>query len=260
LLPHLNPCRSLARAAVWSVAHCRTNDPSAAIDDLVATSRLGQNASPVLIGHLVDLLIQGMVIDSVTEHASTLANTGDGRLTELFNAANYNEGLGHAIEQEADMIARETDRLATLPPEEIMRKLKTIENDPSRFESMEPTQAIAEVRQAVELQRQYAKALELTETDYREWQTGLEAVRKTNPFAQYLLSPIEGVINQTQAMTVKSAMAAAGLAVMKDGPNVLQSHPDPTTSQPFAYKKTADGFELESSFQVEEKSLKLSFK
>jgi hypothetical protein len=55
-------------------------------------------------------------------------------------------------------------------------------------------------------------------------------------------------------------MAVAGLAVMQDGTDALPSHPDPTTGQPFTYKQTSDGFELESSFQVAEKSLKLSFK
>ena len=118
LLPYLSPCRNLARAAVWSVAHCRTGDPSAAVDDLVAASRVGQNVSspPILIGHLVDLAIQGAVIDSVAEHASILLSAGDTRLVELFNDANYDEGLRRAIEQEADMTirrGRQAGRIAT---------------------------------------------------------------------------------------------------------------------------------------------------
>ena len=61
-------------------------------------------------------------------------------------------------------------------------------------------------------------------------------------------------------MTVRSAMAAAGLAVMQDGPDTLQSHLDPSTGKPFVYKQTPDGYDLESSFQFKGKSLKLSFK
>lgn len=268
-LPHLNYCRSIARAAVWSVDHCRTGDPSAAVDDLVATSQLGQNASSpaILIGYLVDLAIQGLVVDSATEHASALVSAGDTRLVDLLNGANYDEGLRRAFEAEADIMTREADRLAALPPEEAMREL--IQNgdySSSQLQSMGTAQAIADMRQAAELQRQYAQALELPEAEYREWLTSLEAVGKTNPFVADFVTK---QVIRTQAMTVRTAMAAAGLAVMQDGLAALQSYPDPSTGQPFAYTQTPDGFELQSSFQFLgkpssyqflEKMFKLSFK
>ena len=263
-LPHLSPCRNLGRAAIWSVAHCRTGNPAAAIDDLVAASRVGQNvSSSAPIGYWVDLAIQGMVIDSVAEHASRLAGAGDTRLVELFSDANYDEGLRHAIEQETDIAACEADRLATEPPEKVahvLEELGSFADGTPRFQSLEPAEAIADLRQAIELQRQFAKAQALPEADYREWLASLEAIRKTNPFADLLLSPMEIEVNRTKAMTVRSAMAAAGLAVMQNGTDALQSHPDPATGQPFAYTQTADGFELESGFQFQEKPVKLSFK
>ena len=55
-------------------------------------------------------------------------------------------------------------------------------------------------------------------------------------------------------------MATAGLAVLQDGPAALQTNPDPSTGQPFAYTQTADGFELQSSFQLSGKPVKLLFK
>lgn len=264
LLPYFSPCRNMARAAVWSVAHCRTNDPSAAVDDLVATSRLGQNISSpaTLLGHLVDLAIQGLVVYAVAGHASMLASAGDTRLAELLNDANYDEGLRRAFMQEADRMTRETDRLAAGPPEEVMRRLeelKTLADDSSRFQSMAPVQVIADMRQAAELERQYAQALDLPEAEYRAWLTSLDESGKTNPFIGRLTAHEQAVI-KTQAVTVMSAMAVAGLAVMQGGPDALQSHPDPATGQPFAYTQTDDGFELESSFQVAQKPLKLPFK
>ena len=197
-----------------------------------------------------------MVIDSLAANASVLAIANDPRLAELFNESNYNQGLRHAIEQEADIQDREIDRLAALPPEEAVRRLMSQgEISPTGL-----AQYFAMVRQAAELQRQYAQTLELPEAEYRAWLADQTAVRKTNPFVDSLLSAFENAVAKTQAMTVRNAMAAAGLAVMRDGPDALQSHPDPTTGQPFVYKKTADGFELESNFQVLDKSLKLSFK
>jgi hypothetical protein len=261
LLPHLGPCQNIARAAIWSVAHCRTDSPSAAVDDLVAASRLGQNvSSPALIGHMVDLAIQDMVIDSVTDHASVLVGASDTPLVELLNDADYNEKLRRAIGQEADMVTREADRLAAMRPEEVMRELVALDGSSSALRSMGTVQAIADIRQAAELQRQYAQALGLPEADYRKWLTSLDVVRKTNLFVDLLVTPLEKARDRTQAMMVESAMAVAGLAVMQGGPGTLQSHPDPTTSQPFAWTQIADGFELESGFQVLEKPLKLTFK
>jgi hypothetical protein len=261
-LPDLNHCRGIARAAVWSVDHCRTGDPSGAVDDLVATSQLGQNASSSsLIGHLVDLAIQGMVIDSTTEHASMLVSAGDTRLVELFHDTNYDEGLRRAFEQEADMVTREADRLATMPPEEAMRELIRICDDSNpQIQSMGLGQAIADLRQVEELQRQYAQALELTEAEYRNWLTSLDEAGKTNPFVAVFVTSLGGAVDKTQAITVRSAMAVAGLAVIQDGPDALQLHPDPTTGQPFAYTQTANGFALESSSPFLGKSMKLTFK
>jgi hypothetical protein len=262
-LPHLNRCRNMARAAVWSVAHCRTNSPSAAIDDLVAASQLGQKvlSPPILIGHLVDLAIQGLVIDSVTEHASLLVSAGGTSVGELLNNADYDEGLRRAFELEADMLTRETDRLAALPPEEAMRELIRIADDSNpQIQSMGLTQAIADMRQAAELQRQLTQALGLPEAEYRAWLTSLDEAGKTNPFVDSFVTGLTKAVIRTQAMTVRTAMTAAGLAVTQDGPNALQSHPDPSTGQPFAYTQTADGFELQSTFQFQEKPVKLSFK
>jgi len=63
----------------------------------------------------VDLAIQGLVIHSVAENASLLASADDTRLVELLSAANYDEGLRRAFEQEADSTAREADKAASLP-------------------------------------------------------------------------------------------------------------------------------------------------
>ena len=260
LLPHLNPCRYLARTVVWSAAHCRTNDPSAAVDDLVSASRLGQNVAltPVVVGHLVNLSIQQTVIDFATMQASTLA--GDSRLVQLLNGFNYDEELRRVIDQDAGMSDRTAAAIATMSPEEIKQMVDAFQSSGVQLPPMEPTQMSAYIRQKADLQRQYAQTLALPEADYHEWLTSLDAIRKTNPFAEQFLSNIEVILTKTQAMAVYSAMATAGLVVMQGGPGALQSHLDPSTGQPFSYTQTADGFDLESSFQFRGKSLTLSFK
>ena len=259
-LPHLAQSRSIARAAIWSAAHCRTDDSMGAVDDLVATARLGQNLSPAMIlTHLVDLAIQGLAIDFIAERADTLAGTGDTRLVQLFDDTHYNESLSRGIGVEADMLDREADRWAAMPPEELAHELKQLNEDNPAFQSVEPAQAVAGMRQAAELEREFADALLLSEAEYRDALARVQAAGKPNPFAEVFLSN-EGLVDKTQAMTVRSAMVAAGLTVMQSGPQALQSRLDPTTGKPFAYTQTTVGFELQSDYQANGQPIKLQFK
>ena len=214
--------------------------------------------TPVVVGHLVNLSIQQTVIDFATMQASTLA--GDSRLVQLLNGFNYDEELRRVIDQDAGMSDRTAAAIATMSPEEIKQMVDAFQSSGVQLPPMEPTQMSAYIRQKADLQRQYAQTLALPEADYHEWLTSLDAIRKTNPFAEQFLSVIETVLTRTQAIKVYSAMAVAGLSVTQDGPGALQSHLDPSTGQPFTYNQTADGFELESSFQLKGKSLKLPFK
>jgi hypothetical protein len=259
-LPHLSQCRNIARAAVWNATHCRTDEPTRAVDDLVATSRLGQIMSPGIIGHLVDLAIQNNVIEAVAEHASILANASDPRLEQLFTDAYCEEGLYRGIEQEGDMISALADEWAAMPPEEFAREMKSLKNDDPKWQSLDPAQVLAAWRQVADLEREHASVLGATDAEYREWLARLQAVRETNPFVESFLPNFDPVTDRTQVVIVRSAMVAAGLAVMQSGTGALQSHPDPVTGQQFTYTHTANGFELQSGYQFNCQPLKLSFK
>ncbi len=102
--------------------------------------------------------------------------------------------------------------------------------------------------------------LGLPEAEYPEWLTSLQAAQRENPFVEYFVTDLGPAVDKTRAMTVRSAMAAAGLPVMQNRPNALQTHPDPTTGQPFAYTPTSDGFELQSGYQFMGEPVKLRFK
>ena len=261
-LRYLSQSRSIARAAVWSATHCRASDPAGAVDDVVATSHLGQNLSAGLIGHLVNLAIQGLVIDAVTGQASTLAKAREARLDQLFTDARSEEGLYRAIKQEAGKLSASANQLAATPRAELMRELKELAHENSGLESIDPDQAIGQIGQAADLAKQHAQMLGASDAEYREWLASVQAARKTNPLAELFLSPLDQVTELTRAFMVRSAMAAAGLAVICDGTGALQSHVDPATGQPFVYTETADGFDLQSnsSCQINGKPLKLSFK
>jgi hypothetical protein len=270
-LQGLQDSRNLARAAIWSVGHCRTNDASAAIDDLIATSRLGQNvSSPATeIGLLVDLAIQGLVAYSVAENASFLASADDSQLIDLLTNAHYDDELRRVFEQSADTNTRFADDLTDMPPDEALRQLTNRWTEAgyasfaSQIQSMGLAQAVADLRQVAELEREYADALVLPDAEYSAWMASRDEAGIANPFVAFYVTPLERSVDHAQYATVISAMAAAGLAVMQDGPDALSSYPDPATGRPFTYTQTDDGFTLESGFQPQGNSqrwpVKLSF-
>ena len=268
LFPYLQGSRNLARAATWSVAHCRTNDPSVAVDDLIATSRLGQKVSSpaTVIGLLVDLVIQHLVADSIADNASLLASTDDSQLIDLLTNTRYDDALCRGIEQSADTHTTMADEVSAMPPDEALRELTDgmaesgYASVASQIESMGQAQAVADLRQAVELEREYPQVLVMPDLEYSAWIASRDEDGSANPFIGFFVTPLEQAVDKTQHATVISAMAAAGLAVMQDGPDALASYPDPATGQPFTYTQTDDGFVLKSEFQFQGKTAKLSFK
>lgn len=256
-LPNFTSSRGIARAAIWSAAHCRTGDNEEAVDDVIATSRLGHKLPPMLISHLVDLAIQWLALDFTAQHASTLVGGGDTRLFRLFEDSSFDEQLSRALANEADFSKSQMEKLAATTPDEARRALSEM---PAQAQSIDPNQVIPYLRQAKELQLEYVRALQLPEAEYRECLTRLHAAEKTNPLVGIFVSAYESVVDKTRAMTVRTAMVTAGLAVTRDGQEALQSHVDPSTGQPFAYVETDEGFELQSSYEVNGSPIKLQFK
>ena len=268
--PYFWPCINLARTATWGVGHCRTNDAAAAVDDLVATSRLGQHASSptTFVGFHVDMAIQSLVASCVSKNATLLASTDNTELVGLLNDANYDERLCRSIEAESDMQMRWADALTAMPPEQASTELANVcanaSDLVSQIQAMGPAQAIAHLRQTAELEGEYAEVLAMPDAEYDAWMARLDEAGNAKPFVEVFLTPYDNAVDKAHYMTVYSTMAAAGLAVMQDGPDALDSHPDPATGQPFTYTQTDDGFTLESGFQPQGNSqrwpVKLSFK
>ena len=155
--PYLQSSRDLARAAVWSVAHCRT-DPSSAVDDLIATSRLGQNVSSpaTVIAHLVNLAIQDLVVESAAEHASMLASTGDRALGGTVERRQLRRGIASCVrgERRRDHESRGWAGCERPQRRRCVNDEMGDDSLASQIQSMEPARAIADIRQTTELQRQ----------------------------------------------------------------------------------------------------------
>jgi len=228
--PLSDSSRAIARAGRWSAAHCREEDTSGAVSDLVAASRLGHNLPPLLIGFLVDVAIQESALDFIAKHATTLAASVDLRLPRFFEQGQFDEPLLRAVEGERDLTS-------------------------DRFFGRTD-----DLRQLRDWETQYVKALQMQEAEYQDWLTGLHEAEKSNPLLGMTMSAIEPVVDKSRRASITSAMVAAGLAVMRDGESSLPSHLDPATGEPFVYTQTDDGFELRSGYEYRGEPLKLRFK
>jgi hypothetical protein len=263
-LPFLLFPRPCARAAIWSAAHCRANDPAHATDDLLSALRLGQSVSQVgIIGHLVDIAIQGIAFNGVASNLSSLHGVDGQRLAAAITDPVYTQTPSRAMNQEANMVARLGDWLASLSPEEFETNLAGF-----GLEGMVPapkiTSAAAQdaLHQIAALEREMARVLAAgSESEYQTLLRNADELQQSNPLGKLFLPAVFGpFLDKVQRAAITREMLITALAVVQTGTDALQSHPDPATSQPFIYTETADGFELQSGYQTNGIPLKMQFK
>jgi hypothetical protein len=239
LLPNLKRCRDLARTATWSAAHCRAEDAAAAASDVLATLQVGHNVAQqsALLGFLVEIAIQGLADDFIARNAARFVGAESDRLIKALNDARYEENFYRAIEQEANLsLSKEAMSGSTGAGDSEMR------------------------RQVSEFEHEFASVLTQPEAEYQAWLVRLQAAQDTNPLLKELWSGMEMMMNKARTVVVQHAMLSAGLTALQSGRDGLATYPDPSTGQPFQYQETADGFQLQSAYQLQGQPVTMTFR
>lgn len=263
--PHLAASRNIARAAIWNAAHCRSNDVAGATEDVLSVLRVGHNVSrSALIGCLVDMAVQGVASSYVAQNVGLFAGTDSQRLVAAFRDPAYEETPSRAMEQEADIMERMAVELTSLSAAEIEKGLSRLGFDallhPNSPE-LDRAAELAWLKQIADSERELADALaSSSEGEYETWQKRSTELRASNPLAEMLLPDYDKFVDKARYAAVNREMVVAGLAVAENGTEALPAHPDPSSGQPFVYTQTADGFELQSSYQVNGKPMTMQFK
>ncbi len=267
LLPYLGPARNIARAAIWSAAHCRTNDVTGATDDAVAVLKLGQEVSRgAMIGCLVDMALQGLAWSYVAENLGRFQGSDAQRLAAAFNDPAYEAAPSRAMEQEADRADNAAAKLAAMPATEAEAEFSNSAQEVAKLVDGYPTNLdqasiLAAYKQIADSERQLAGALaSSSESDYETWLESSTDLQASNPLAKGLLESVDGFLDKVQGAEVNRALIVAGLAVAQAGANALPSYPDRSSGQPFVYTETAAGFQLQSTYQVNGKLMTMQFK
>src|SRR5262249_46497581 len=101
LVPHLPKSRAIARTAIWSAAHCRSNDVLGVTEDVLSALRLGKQISQnALIGTLVDMSVQELTASFVATNLDLFDEETGGRLFDAFDDPDYGRIPARVMEQE----------------------------------------------------------------------------------------------------------------------------------------------------------------
>ncbi len=260
-LPHLSPARGISRAAIWNAAHCQGDDLPGAADDVLSALRLGRSVShTAVVGSLVDMAIQAVAESYVAANVGLFRGSETQRLTSILTDPAYEAEPSLAMEQEAIIHDRFVAKLASMPADEFEKSISQM-LDGGDAPKMDRAVALAKYKQVTDSEHDLAKALASGSADeYEAWLQQRSELEQSNPLAKELLSSWDKFVDRVERAAVSRAMVVAALEVAEAGPSALQSHPDPSTGQPFVYTETTDGFELQSSFQTNGVPLKMQFK
>src|SRR6266850_1131100 len=259
-LPHLNAARNIARVAIWNAAHCRSNDVARATDDAVSALQLGHQVSrSALVGCFVGMAVQNIASSYVAQKVRSFSGADGQRLAAVFDDPAYEEAPSRAMEQEAAIVERLAASLASLPADEAMKQFFALGGATSEAPpGLNRATALATLKQVADSERELARALaSSSEDEYEAWLRHWTELQESSPLAEGFLANYDWFVDKMHRSEIEWKMIVAGLAVAENGPEALAAHPDPASGKPFVYTETADGFELQSSYQVNDKPMKM---
>src|SRR5208282_898359 len=120
---------------------------------------------------------------------------------------------------------------------------------------------VSAYKQNADSERELAEALATSsEAAYENWQQHATELETSDPLAKSMMETAESFVQRARYAEVDRALVVAGMAVAQGGVDTLPSNPDPSSSQPFVYTQTANGFQLQSTYQVNGKPMTMQFK
>jgi hypothetical protein len=274
LLPHLAKGRELARLAYLRARQRiaqRQFGPAAqdVCDALVLARRLGADA--VVIAMLVEDNVEQTGVDAVGPHLKQLDGNALSVLSDrlaklppgasLLDSVRVERQIGvealianlNAAPAGDDWRQRLTESMGIGGPEnpegEAQAQLKSVNS---------PRQLAERLVQLRPLYQQLPDALKLPQEQAHARLDEIHKQAQGIPLGAFVLSDYSRVYDKHQAAQSRLAMLRAAVAVVQHGQEQLKNFPDPSTGQPFDYRASDNGFELQSKLTVEGKPVTLT--
>jgi hypothetical protein len=267
-LPHAQAARSLCSlACLRARVLFEDGKPADAVDDLVATIRLGRDVSrdgiyiTLLVGYAVEHnALETLALDLPALPAKTLQEL-KARLAGLPAGGNPAATLRNEEHWALDWFLRKVKE--TKDPERLAALLgQCSDSNEKKRDPAERGRTILQecggtadgvIRCADETRRSYElmeKKISMPLDQFEaEWDR--ERTKQAgNPVFRLIYPAIHGVRLAQARLDIRRSLLAAALDVQSEGVGALQKHVDPVAGKPFEYSAFEGGFELHSSWKV----------
>lgn len=255
VLPHLSKARQLARiACLRAEASFASGDASEATDNIGAVIALGRHCGKdaILISLLVDYAIEQMAINTIAANLPSLDQQQLKALAEQLDSLPELPGVVDAVRAEKELFAGWIIRVLSKPDGK--EQLSGVIPDAEDIAKHSREELLAAAKDVYGFYDRLAEVVAGSPAEVKQAEKRLmtdPGIKGPGRDMALGLVPAIGSARMVEAEhQTRLALMKAAIAVQLDGPEVLKgdAHQDPFGSGPFTYTKTADGFELKSSF------------
>jgi hypothetical protein len=262
LMPHMNRARDLARlAALRGRYEFERGNWKVGRNDTRAIVTLGRHVGrePVLIGRLVDYLIEDLAIDLIApyilEHKAPYPQAL-GMFESLPPAATLSQTIlvekKYMCQWAIDKLKEEEKRKAGAGLE-LWKKFLDGAKDAEALAKIDNLEEVLKrIEEALPVYDEVAGIVALPKDEFDARYPKFKADAKgKNPVVGVLIPAVDKILEKDHRHKARFALLFAAIAVAQDGPEKLKEIKDPYGDGPFEYKALDKGFELKSKLIFE---------
>lgn len=250
-LPHLMECRTLARLAIEQARrHMAAGEHDHAVDLLRQVLVVSRHTSDrAMVCRLVSVGITDLVMTFSTEYLQGMSEPSLRALDRIIKELPANYTALECAEHERQWIVTgaqryrqnpEGIRLIRITNPQLAQELTALTENDAKWDA-----AIADLEENLDVMLDVVKA---APEDAKQADARLNAAKERfGVLADLLIPSVMRFRLKVDEEATRLVMLRAAIAVVSDGPDVLDEFTDPAGNGRFAYRETKGGFELISN-------------
>ncbi len=251
--PQLVPATDLSRLMTWNAAYEFPSTPAQALSDLRIQTQLGNSVgNDAIIGLIVNSATSALAIDTLRSNAAYISSETYSQALAMIQDSDWLKNLSSAMNLESKVVNETADSL---------EQGKMNPSNPlfANYQQLPSAEMVAQMRWVADVETDFSQKAQLPDAEFESWWKGIQQAISGKPVAQDTLPILSTIRTRILYSGVQTTMLQAGLSILQNGDSALATYPDPTTKQPFTLVPTADGFELQSTFQYHGKPVTMPF-
>ena len=236
--------QGLTYAIRWEAAACFQSDPAKAVNLLAAQVAMGRGDLPNAIGIAVEVGVEMSAVKLLERNVAAIPIQSAADVAFITDPAAARQCFEKGMTAEAAIHQAHLDEYANPATRKGSEIQKYLDSKPGIVES--PEEIISEAKWLGETEEALSKTYTLTETQYQQWWKPKLAQAAAMPAVIQASRALDGTNSMVRIAAVETAMLNAALAMKWNDAPRFATILDPSTGKPFAYSKTATGFEISS--------------